>query len=89
VLSQLAQGGDFTHVLSNVKIGFACNWATSSACSTLDTFKKLMLLSEFLGIHAIHHFYVKKEHKVIKAFSRESPESNHPKGDFPDGEEIA
>jgi hypothetical protein len=48
-----------------------------------------MLLSELLGIHAIHHFYVKKEHKVIKAFSRESPESDHPKGDFPDGEEIA
>jgi hypothetical protein len=89
MLSQLAQCRNFTHVLPDVQIGFACNWAASSAYSALDAFKKFVLLGEFLSIHLKHHFYVKKEHKVIKAFSRESSESNHSTGDFTDGEEIA
>jgi hypothetical protein len=89
VLGQSAQGRNFAHVFSNVKIRFACNWAASSAGSALDAFKKLMLLGEFLSIHVSRHFYVKRERKVIKAFSRESSESKRSKGDFTDGEEIA
>jgi hypothetical protein len=89
MLRQLAQCCDFAHVLPDVQVGFACDWAAPGACSTLDAFKKFVLLGEFLSIHLKHHFYVRREHKVIKAFSRECSESNHSIGDFTDGEEIA
>jgi hypothetical protein len=89
VLGQSAQRRDFAHVFSNVKVRFACNWAASGAGSTLDAFKKLVLLDEFLSIHVGRHFYVKRKRKVIKAFSRESSEPRRSQGDFTDGKEIA
>jgi hypothetical protein len=30
-----------------------------------------VFLGKLLGIHSIHHFSMRREHKVIKAFSRQ------------------
>jgi hypothetical protein len=56
MLRQLSQGGNFSHVLPNVQVGFTRNWAASSARSALDAFEQLVFLSELLSIHVIHHF---------------------------------
>ena len=81
VRRKFAQCSDFPHVLSNVEVGFSCDWAASCACSALNAFKKFMLLGELLSVHVAHRFLVNWERKVIKAFSRESIKTNHEDGD--------
>jgi hypothetical protein len=49
----------------------------------LDAFEKFVLLGKLLGVHVFHHFYAKKEHKVIKAFSCESTKTHHHQGRLP------
>jgi hypothetical protein len=56
MLSQLAQRGNLPHVLSDVQVGFAGNWATAGACSALYAFEKFMFLCQFLSIHLAHRF---------------------------------
>ena len=71
MLGEFAVSGDFAHVFSDVEVGLSRDWAACSACSALNALEKFVFLSEFLGVHAVHHFYVKWEHKIIKAFSCE------------------
>jgi hypothetical protein len=51
VLSQLSQSRDFAHVLPNVQISLSSNRTASGAHSTLNTFKKFVLLRQLLSIH--------------------------------------
>ncbi len=48
----------------------------------MDAFEKFVFLSQFLGVHVVHHFYLKWERKVIKAFSSVSFKSNLRSGGF-------